>query len=318
MKRSVLAVAVCMAAVGLVACDSSTENDDGMARFSLGVSDAPVNSANEVVVCFESVQLVGNGQPPQRFFVGDEGVIEPNNVCLDDTGNVVSNTVGIDLLTLQGATAEQLVENAPVEPGQYGQLRLDISEGSYVETTEGERVGLRVPSGQLRLDGPTLTANQTFSYTVEFDLRKALVAPPGLPHYLLQPRGVRLVDNAQIGHMEGEVAELLLMDAGCPVGPADASVPFAALYLYEGLDKPLDEMSDNSDEENGPYASVSVFFHESTATYPFSIGYIAEGDYTLALTCEIEDDPEEETELTFVHSQNITITAGDTLEVIVD
>ncbi|WP_228517692.1 DUF4382 domain-containing protein [Aliidiomarina indica] len=312
------AVMATLSVTALTACLSSSDDDEqGTAMFSLGVSDAPVDEAARVLVCFSSVQLVGNDMEPQRFDVGgDNGAVDANDLCLDDSGNPIPNTKGVDLLTLQGAAAEDLVVGAEVAAGSYGQLRLDIADGSEIELTDGTIHDLRVPSNQLRLDGVTLSANQTFNYTLEFDLRRAVVAPPGLPHYLLKPRGLRLVDNAEVGHIEGQVAETLLMDNECAVAPEDIETPVAAVYLYSGHDVAFESMGDNSDDDNGPYASAAVFY-DGAANYEFTIGYIESGNYTVAVTCDTQDDPEEETELDFFHSENIEIEAGVTLDIIV-
>lgn len=317
LNRVMQATAIAALTVGtLSACDSSSD-EGNTAIFSLGLSDAPVDSAERVLVCFSSVELVGNGLPPQRFDVGgDNGAVPANDLCLDDSGNPIPGTKGVDLLTLQGATAEDLILNAEVPAGQYGQLRLDIANGSEVELTDGSIERLRVPSNQLRLDGVTLTANQTFNYTLEFDLRKAMVAPPGQDGFLLKPRGLRLVDNAEVGHIEGEVAEVLLIENECTVAPEDISNPVAAVYLFTGHDVAFEDMADNSDDENGPYASTAVFY-DGAASYPFEIGFIQAGQYTIAVTCDTEDDPEEATELEFFHSENITIEAGVTLDIVV-
>lgn len=315
MKRlSVIALSV----VTLSACNSddpSSSSDETM--FSLSVSDSPVDEAASVLVCFDSVELVGNGLQPQTFNVGEGNTVEANDLCLDETGNVIPNSFGVDLLTLQGETSASLIQNAPIPPGEYGQLRLNfMSEGSYVELKDGTRQGINIPSNQLRLDGVTLTANQTFNYTLEFDLRRALVTPPGLPNFLIQPRGLRLVNNAQVGHIDGSVSETLLINNdACTVAPEDATIPVGAVYLYQGHDIATADMVDNSDEDS-PYASSSVFFDEA-ASYPFKIGYISQGDYTVGFTCDTNDDPESVDDISFVHAENVTINEGDTLELVV-
>lgn len=311
-KLNRIAQAAAVAAVSsvmLAACNSS-DNDDNTAMFSLGVSDAAVDQAARVLVCFSSVELVGNGLPPQRFQVGGEnGAVAANDLCIDNSGNPIPNTKGVDLLTLQGAAAEDLVSGAEVPAGNYGQLRLDIAEGSEIELVDGTVTDLRIPSNQLRLDGVTLTANQTFNYTLEFDLRKAVVAPPGLAHYLLKPRGLRLVNNAEVGHIESQVSEALLLQNGCNVTPDELNTPVAAVYIYTGHDVALGDMSDNSNEDNGPYASAAVYY-DGAASYEFSIGFVEQGNYTAGVTCNTTDDPETETELEFFYGENIEIQAN--------
>jgi hypothetical protein len=302
--------------LALTGCNSdSTPKEEGTATFSFAVSDAAVDSAEQVMVCFSGVELVGNDLPPQQFSVGDEGgAVAPNDLCLDDTGNPIPDTVGVDLLSLQGANAEVLVSGAEVPAGNYGQLRLDFNEqGSFIELNDGSTRPLGVPSGMLRLDGVTLTANQTFNYTLEFDLRRAVIAPPGLNNYVLKPRGLRLVNNATVGHIDGEVAESLLMNSDCTVAPEDNSEPVAAVYLYEGHDLALGDLTDNNEDES-PYASISVFF-DGAASYPFEIGFIAAGDYSIALTCNTNDDPEAVDDLVFEYVENITIDEDVTLDI---
>ncbi|MDP4527980.1 DUF4382 domain-containing protein [Alkalimonas delamerensis] len=317
-----LAAMAAAVSVALVACGNSSEDeaptqqDPTSAVFSLGVSDAPVTEAAEVVICFSGIELVGNGMPPQRFTLGsDDFTAETNDVCRDEAGNVVPNSRGIDLLTLQGANAEALITGATVSAGSYGQLRLDIADGSYVELLDGSRQPVRVPSNQLRLDGPTLSAGGTFSYTLEFDLRRALVNPVGQPGFIVQPRGLRLVDNSEVGHLEGLVSEGFLLDNQCDVNPADERAAVAAVYLFEGADVALDGMSDNRSDDNAsdelqlPYASTGVFFVNDATEYRYSIGFIAAGNYTVAITCDLEDDPEEVDEILFLAAQNISIEA---------
>lgn len=316
LNRIMQAAAIAALSVtALAACNSSSSDDTAM--FSLGVSDAPVDQAARVLVCFSSVELVGNGLSAQRFQVGgDNGAVAANDLCLDNSGNPIPNTKGVDLLTLQGAAAEDLVSGAEVPAGNYGQLRLDISPGSEIELADGTIRSLRIPSDQLRLDGVTLTANQTFNYTLEFDLRRAVVAPPGLAHYLLTPRGLRLVNNAEVGHLESQVAETLLLENGCNVTPDDLDTPVAAVYLYSGHDVAFEDMGDNSDDEKGPYASAAVYF-DGAASYDFAIGYIEQGNYTAAVTCNTNDDPEVATDLEFFYGENIQIEANVTLNIVV-
>lgn len=306
------ALACCFVLAG---CNSDSTSDDSTATFSFAVSDAAVDSAAQVMVCFSGVELVGNDIPPQQFTVGGEGgAVAPNDRCLDNTGNPIPNTIGVNLLSLQGANAEALVSGAEVPAGNYGQMRLEFSEaGSFIELDDGTKRPLDVPSGKLRLDGVTLTANQTFNYTLEFDLRRAVIAPPGRNSYLLKPRGLRLVNNALVGHIEGEVAESLLMNSLCSVAPEDISVPVAAVYIYQGHDLTQDNLTDNNESESS-YASISVFF-DGASTYPFEIGYIEAGDYSIALTCDTNDDPEAVDDLTFEYVENITIEANSTLAI---
>ncbi|KKO44719.1 hypothetical protein WG68_14340 [Arsukibacterium ikkense] len=297
--------------LGLTACGGSEQEQPQNTLFSLGVSDAPVTEAAAVVVCFSGIQLVGNNQPPQSFTLGSGNfTAETNDLCRNAAGNVIPNTRGIDLLQLQGATAEALITNATVAPGSYGQLRLDIAEGSYLERLDGSRHRIQVPSNQLRLNGPVLSGGGNFSYTLEFDLRKALVDPVGIPGYFVKPTGLRLVDNSEIGHLEGLVAEGFLLDNQCTVNPADERAAVAAVYMYEGADLPLAELSDNGGTNTyQPYASTAVFFNNDATEYQYAIGFVDAGSYTVAITCEANDDPENPDDISFIKAENVTIEA---------
>ncbi|RUO65012.1 protein of unknown function [Pseudidiomarina planktonica] len=302
---------VAMALSGvLVGCGSdSDDNNSGTANFTFGVSDAPVTVAEEVMVCFNTVELVGNGADPVTFTIGEDGnTVAANDACLDEEGEVVANTRGINLLEVTGSDSENLVNNAEIPAGNYGQLRLEIGTGSYV-MVDGEKLPLRVPSNELKLIGVTIAAAGEVNYTLEFDLRKALVDPVGQDGYLLKPTGLRLVDNSEIGHLEGTVAESLLLNNECPVAPDDISAPVASVYLYQGADVALEDMADNGgSEEVEPYASTNVFF-DGAANYNFEIGFITAGDYTAAVTCDDDADPEADDDVSFLEAETVTIEA---------
>lgn len=312
--KTVITTTAAIASISLLAaCGGGSGSDPMFAKFSLSVSDAPVNDAKVVMVCFNEIELSGNGSGSQSFTIGDDDVAaEANDNCRDGQGNVIPNTRGIDLLLLDGAKSEALVTGAEFEAGNYGQLRLEITEGSYVELEDGLREPLSVPSNELKLGGVTLSAGGTFNYTLEFDLRKAMVNPPGQTGYLLKPTGLRLVNNSEVGHLEGQVGEGLLITNSCTVAPADASVPVATVYLYQGADRPLAELSDNGGNNTyQPYASTNVYF-DGVSEYNYSIGFIEADSYTAALSCDVVDDPEAADAIAFLQAQNIAVPASVT------
>jgi hypothetical protein len=313
LKTALMKLAFVASAASLSACGGSGDSSPMFATFNLGVSDAPVNGAKSVMVCFNTVELTGNGLGKQSFTIGSDVVAAAaNDKCRNANGNVIGNTRGIDLLLLDGAKSEALISGAEFEAGNYGQLRLAIAEGSYVEQENGLKVPLRIPSNELKLGGVTLSAGGTFSYTLEFDLRKAMVDPVGQPGYLLKPTGLRLVDNSAIGHLTGQVAEGLLINNNCTVAPADKSTPVATVYLYQGPDRPLAQLSDNGGVNTyKPYASTNVYF-DGVSEYNYSIGYIDANRYTAAVSCNITDNPEAADAIKFLQSKNVTISASAT------
>ncbi|WP_088330543.1 DUF4382 domain-containing protein [Lacimicrobium sp. SS2-24] len=273
--------------------------------FSLAVSDAPVDSALAVVVYFDQVELIGNGDP-QTFDVRDENG-DPRQ---------------IDLLTLTGESFETLVDGEQIPLGDYTQLRVVVTDASYIEMEEGT-FELKVPSNELKLDGFTAQANVTAAYTLEFDLRKSLVDPVGKAHIFLKPRGVRLVANSEVGTIEGAVADSLILDESCATktDPNKGN----AVYLYQGADLEPASLGDDADapaDENeiAPYAIAEVTLDEESAEYRYEAAYLAAGDYTLAFTCQaLVDQPETDEGadegFVFLDTQSATVIAGESIAV---
>lgn len=316
MKQIILTSAVMASLSLLAACGSDSDDDDiqpQMTRFSLAVSDAPVNDAKVVMLCFSEIELTGNGVGNQSFTVGDDdAAAEANDECRDAQGTIIPNTRGVNLLLLDGAKSEALLTDANIEAGNYGQLRLEIATGSYVELEDGMREPLQVPSNELKLGSLMLTEGNSFSYTLEFDLRKALINPPGQNSHLLKPTGLRLVNNTEVGHITGQVAEGLLINNSCAVAPADTSVPVASVYLYQGADRPVSELSDNGgDNTYQPYASTNVYF-DGVNEYHYSIGFVQADNYTVALSCDVTDNPEAADEMGFLQAKNVVLSPAAT------
>lgn len=300
----------------LAACGGSDSNDTGSqtATFNLGFSDAPIDNAESVVVCFTAVELVGGDDGPQTYQVGtDVEVPAENDLCQDNQGDPIANTIGIDLLQFTGSEQVDFLQQAEIDAGQYGQLRLVMGEGSYatVDTNNDgntSQVPIRVPSNELKLDGFTADAGSTLNFTVEFDLRHAMTNPVGQAGFILKPRGVRLVDNSSIGHIQGTVSEeLLLLEESCEVAPAELTTPVAFVYLYQGQDHELAELADNGGSEGQlPYTSSAVYF-DGVDSYNFEIGFVSSGDYIAALTCNANDDPEADDDIDFLRTLDITV-----------
>jgi len=281
--------------------------------FSLAISDAPVEALSEVVVCFNQVELKG-GSGDRIFTVGGEnGVITANDLCLNNNGDVIADTVGINLLDYTGSDSIALVEGLVIDAGEYSQLRLVIADGSYgIDATTGDKVNISIPSNELKLDGFSAVLGGTIDFTLEFDLRNSMTNPVGQNLYFLKPRGVRLVDNNESGHLKGSISEAFLSDNQCtPL--ADDSESIASIYLYEGSDIAIDTLADNGGSESTqPLASAAVTFNAESITYNFAIGFISTGDYTIAVSCDTTDDPESDDIVTFIEAQNVTITAVKT------
>lgn len=286
--------------------DTPEPNDD--VTFSLAVSDAPVDFASEVVVYFDAVELTGDGEPIMFDVTDDNG--DPRR---------------IDLLTLQGSSFATIVEETDIPAGDYGQLRLVVTDDSYIVMDDGT-YPLRVPSGELKLDGFTAAPGFEAAYTAEFDLRKSLVDPVGQQNIALKPRGVRLVLNDDVGQLEGTV------DASLPQSPQCAEkvdvTTGNAVYVYSGTYEDINALGDDADsgEEDAyqrPYTVIPVNYDADTEQYSFNAGFLVAGEYTLSFSCTaLFDEPEtsesEEDGFSLQTIDSVTITAGDTSSVVID
>ena len=303
--------------LALSACGGSdTETSETLANptFSLSISDAPVDELSAVVVCFNQIQLKNSGGDI-IYTVNDNDIIAPNDLCLNENDEIIPNTVGINLLEFTGSNSLNLVNSTIIEAGDYTQLRLLMSDGSYgIDKETEEKITVSVPSNELKLDGFTASLGGVINLTLEFDLRKGMTNPVGQSGYFLKPRGVRLVDNNEAGHIIGTVSETLLSNNandGCLVMPEDLSTSVASVYLYQNADLEISTLADNGGEEdNQPLASTSVKF-DGEQTYRFEIGFVNAENYTIALSCALEDDPESDDEVNFIEAKNVAVVAGD-------
>ena len=163
-----------------------------MGRISLGITDAPVDGATAVVVKFTAVEL--KPEDGSAFTIN------------------LTPAQSVDLLVLAGGGSRALLENYSVPAGRYQSIRLLIEAqqnqpSSYIDFASGARFPLYVPSGSesgLKLiRGFTVAAGSNSNFTIDFDLRKSVIAPPGqAPNYLLKPV-LRMVDNLQVGAIAG-------------------------------------------------------------------------------------------------------------------
>ncbi|MFC6440178.1 DUF4382 domain-containing protein [Bowmanella sp. JS7-9] len=312
-------ITVSLIAAGVLAgCGGSNDKplEQPNPTFALAISDAPVDDLSEVVVCFNAVELkhADGSASDSTFTVGtDPQMLTANDVCKNDAGEVIPATVGINLLDYMGMASESLLSEVSIAPGTYNQLRLVMADGSYGTVKEtGEKIDVSVPSNELKLDGFTAALGNTLSFTLEFDLRKAMTNPVGQSGYFLKPRGVRLVDNNQIGHVQGTVDETILVNNSCTVAPSDITTPVATVYLYQGVSLDSNTLADNGGAEGvEPFASTTVTF-DGAATYSYEIGYVPAGDYTLSLSCDTVDDPEADDDITQLQQAEVSVSANST------
>ena len=271
-------------------------NDDGTndeATFSLGITDGPVDTAEQVVVQFDGVEL----QPAS----GDR-------ITFD-----FATPQSIDLLALQGNNSEMLLMNETIPAGEYSWVRLMVSAeqdgvmDSYLVDTSFVEHELWIPSGAetgLKLvSGFTAAADSVVDFTIDFDLRKSVTFPPGLGGtYMLRP-ALRLVDNLTVGTVAGNI-DAALIETAC----GETAENNGSVYLYSGT---VEVAEDISGADTDPLATATV---DDEGGY--EIGFIMQGQYSAAYTCDsAQDDPQADDELSFYGLKTLEVSADTTTEV---
>jgi hypothetical protein len=249
----------------------------------LGITDAPVDQADAVVVQFTGVELKpAGGAAFSRDFPAPKT---------------------IDLLTLQGTTRALLLDGESVPAGDYEWMRLKVNADPAVRdsfvTIGGQECEMRIPSGAetgLKLvRGFSVGVGTVTDFTIDFDLRKSVVQPPGQRAdaatcngqvYLLKP-ALRLVDNLQVGAINGTIDASLLSAPSCV---ASAAKP-GSVYLFGPVSAtdPTPTVPDDVDgvatDGGDPITSALV----SPDTFRYTIGFVPVGKYVVAYTCDADD-----------------------------
>lgn len=289
MKYPFLAAA--LLPVFLVGCGDSDEGQKG--SFTLGITDAPVDTANKVVISFESVTVKPSEGDAIEFEFDEEKEI--------------------DLLSLTGTNSTNLLDGVSLDTGKYQWIRLgvDAEKGdsdSYIELSDGSQKELYIPSGSntgLKLNkGFTVTEGGSTSFTIDFDLRKSITVAVG--EYKLRPT-LRIVDNTQVGSISGTVNSTSISAECGGEYVADTATNHGAVYVYSGADvSPVDLQGADTD----PLTTAFVKF--SDTGYSYEVGFLEAGDYTITYTCgNSGDEPETDETLSYFGTTNVTVTADE-------
>lgn len=287
----------------LSACGGGSSSGGQQTSTRFSITDAAVDGATEVWVSFTGIQVKpAEGSAIQFTFDAPKQ---------------------IDLLTLQGNASEVLLDTTSLPPGHYDWLRLDIDDndcgvleggdsptGSYIVLDDGSSEALHVPSGSesgLKLnDSFTVVANGSSDFTVDFDLRKSVVKPVGQDCHYLKPR-LRMVDNTAVGSIEGTVSAVMVNDPSCLPGEGEESLENGnAVYVFSGAAVTPDDV----DGDDDVFTTAAVALNGESGAYEFAVGFVPEGTYTIAFTCEGElDDPEADDAISFLEAATVEVMA---------
>ncbi|MGP4842802.1 DUF4382 domain-containing protein [Marinobacter sp. 1Y8] len=281
-----------VAASTLVGCeelDDILDNESGKnGQLSISLADAPVDNLTEVNITVTAIELKPKDESANTY--------------------TFDNPKRFDLLELQNGNSTLLLTEDKLRAGDYSWVRLILSDADnaqYVVDLNGGQFSLKVPSGSesgLKINtGFSVPENSEGRYTIDFDVRKSLVAPEGnTADYLLKP-SLRLVDNDDVGSISGTVDASTVIATECD----DTQIYAGLVYIFEGKDASADDIG----SANPPVVVAPL--QGSSGTYSFKASFLSAGDYTVSYTCD-EDDIEANDSLSFVKQRNVKVTAGST------
>lgn len=293
--KHVRAAAALFAAALLAALAACGGGSSDTGTLNLGITDTPVDSASSVVVAFTGVDLMGpSGQTSFTF----------------------STEQTIDLLKLQGNASASLLAGVTVTAGNYQWLRLDVDEAhSYVISSTGGKFPLSVPSGSqsgLKLvSGFTVAQGGIADFMIDFDLRQSLTLDNSgaTATYTLKP-AMRLINLQQVGTVSGSVASTLSIGGTL----ITASTCSPAVYVYSGTGITPEGYDVTVTGGTAPLTSATVSLDNTTGAYAYTVGFLAPGSYTLAVTCA-SADVAGATSLAFSAAKTATVNANTTTTV---
>ena len=271
----------------------------GTGVIQVSITDAPVDEAEAVVIYFADATLHG---PDGNTSIGIYDPAIPNPV---EKGR------SIDLMQFQNGMWSGLFDEE-VTAGQYSWMRLtlDLSR-SYIQIN-GNQFPLRCTScenSDFRLNRSfSIAKDGTLALVLDFDLRKSITDPSNQSiEYILRPT-LRVVEAAVSGAIAGDIDPNLIADldgfSGCSV------------YAFNGFDAQLDDVyipmnNQIPNGQNNPVSSTRVMYENNN--YHYTLSFLPEGNYTVALTCDADTDKADSSEtLNFAEPLNVPVVAGQT------
>ena len=332
----------------LVGCNGSSSSA-GMGTLSLSIADAPVDGATSVLITFTGVEIQPRGQEGQDETAapssstgnassgmgsGDDQGDDDNQGDQDQQGDMGDNgnqgdddgmgndakplefdfpsPQQIDLLKQQGGNSASLLSGVSLPAGRYAWIRLKLATTDCCSITlsDGSVHPLVVPSGDqsgLKLEhGFTVAAGGAVDFTIDFDLRKSIVFANG--QYFLKPV-LRIDNNEDTGRIHGMVQNTFSIGSTPITDPA--CMP--AAYVYAGDNVTPVDINPTSSVQ--PVATATVRLDDDSGQYVYTVGFLAPGDYTVALTCAATDNPATVDALSFTAAKDAPVALDTGTEV---
>lgn len=263
------------------------EGTANTSKVSFSVSDAPVDSALAVYVGFEQIE-----------FRREDGSSEIFSVTPTNPGE---DYVRVNLLDYQGTNSALIVSEAVIPQGSYQSLILHVTDEPNVNiVVDGSgSQPLKQPSNKLKLGSITISEDASQAFTIEFDLRMALVMrgnPGNNNGYILKPHGVSVVNSESTSSIAGTVDASLFNPVNSTCS-ADSGSNFVYLYSGDQLANAanLIDLVDETDDtfNTGPLPNDAVQPVASTQVADdgsYIFGFLSPGEYTAVFSCNAAND----------------------------
>lgn len=275
------------------------DNGPGTGTIQVSLTDAPVDNAEAVVIRFTDATLHGPS--------GNISIPIPD----PDSTDPLAKGRTIDLMQLQGGIWTGLFDDI-VTAGHYSWIRLtlDLSQ-SYIQIA-GQQYPLRCTScenSDYKLNRSfDVPRDGTLALMFDFDLRQSITDPSSpRDEYTLRPT-LRVIEAAVSGAIAGDIDSAWIADLGGYTG--------CSVYAFTGANAQLDDVyipmsGPIPAGQNNPVSTARVVYENNT--YSYTLAYLPEGDYTVALTCDAElDSAASDDMLTFADPINVNVVAGKT------
>jgi hypothetical protein len=209
----------------------------------------------------------------------------------------------VDLLDLRDGDPMRLFTNEDLPVGSYTGVRLlfDEDEADNAVTNSDGDIPLVLAEGSYAAVEFSVEDQEssTEKLSLMLDLRQSLSYDKSKNKYTLTPQ-LRSVSSDDAARIEGVVT------VACPLGTA--LVPGEAVYLFAGTNVSPDDLDGAKAE---PFATTRVARSATTALV-YSLRFLPAGDYTLAFTCNgDEDELAVDDALLFRNVTNVRVTRGD-------
>lgn len=295
--KAIPILATLITSISLTACQDQ-DNDSSnipMGSVTVAVTDSPIDDASAVWI-----QFVG-----LTFY----------SVNGDQTQIILDEPKLINLLSLQGSLSEEVLSGHTLPAGDYSYAIFDIDFNASSLIINETTYSLQPSFGdwdtffkQLVLGSSaeppivpfTIEEGLTTHLTFDFDLRKSIFDDGNSNIYSFSP-AIRSVVTNESGNIAGSIAETHF--------GVDCVAENTAIYAFSGKNQALKDIRGTSGD---PFSTSNIA--NTGSSYTYELGFMPDGDYTLAIACNASDDTANLTEnIEFRGKQSIILNQGETL-----